>query len=122
MLSCQITDLTSSGELGVTRVDLSTLVGVQVSQSTVAVSVGGDGLVVNMVGVWASGSLEAFEVDGDLDAGSVTGAREFDRTSNSAVGGEGSNIARWKREKRLAIYRIDSGMRKLVTLHQLGYQ
>ena len=94
MLSCQITDLTSSGVLGVTRVDLSTLVGVQMSQSTVAVSIGRDGLVVNMVGVWADGSLEALEVEGDLDTGSVTGAGEFGRTGYSAVGGEGSNIAR----------------------------
>lgn len=121
MLSCQITDLTSSGVLGVTRVGLSTLVGVQVSQSTVAVSAGGDGLVVNMVGVWASGSLEAFEVDGDLDTGSVTGAGEFGRTSYSAVGGEAGNIARWKR-RGSAICRIDRTVRKLVTLHQLGYQ
>lgn len=85
MLASQITNLTGSREVLVASRDLTTLVRVQMSQSGIAVSIGRDWLVVNMVGEGASLTLEALEVDIDNNTRAIPASSEVDFSGHGAV-------------------------------------
>lgn len=91
VLARHVADLTGLWRSLVADRGLAALVGVEMGEGAVAVTVGGDGLVVDVVVEGAGSVLEALEVDSDGDAGAVGVGSEGYFTSDIAL--EGCGVA-----------------------------
>lgn len=108
MLASKITNLAGLGLGSVARGDLATTVRVEVSLGTSAVTVGRDGLVVNVVSERAFFTLESRKLDGDVTSLAVGTGNEGESTSDTLGTIEGRGVAskgemsarciRWKRQ------------------------
>ena len=93
VLASQVSDLTGLGLGGVTRSDLTTAVRVKMSLGTSAVTVGGDGLVVNVVPIRTQLALETAKLDGDFDTMAARASDEGETTSHALGSVESSGVA-----------------------------
>lgn len=89
MLSRQITDFTSLRRGRIASNDLTTLVRIQMCHCAIAVSVGRDRLVVNVIGEGTNDILETLEADRDSNTGTVTVGSERDLSGHCTVTKDG---------------------------------
>jgi hypothetical protein len=105
----EVTHFARGRVLRVAGINLAALVGVKMGKGAIAIARAGNGLIVNVIGEGTDDSLEALEVDGTLDPGTVVGGGEFGGTSHGAISGKSGNIAGSKRYQRVISNDNDEG-------------